>query len=125
MLIVVNEACDHHTEHVVPFDVLVNVSIAHDEVHTLQAVQDVRDTVIRVVLKVAHLQLTCKVDEVVLWDVIEVEEVVVLEDLERQELKRVLIQDLLEVECIELYRMECCDSLLVRLTNKFTKVELV
>ena len=83
MLIVVNEACNHHTKHVVPLDVLVNVSIAHDEVHTLQAVQDVRDTVIRVVLEVAHLQLPSKVDEVVLWDVIEVEEVVVLEDLER------------------------------------------
>ena len=91
MLIVVNKASDHHTKHVVPLDVLVNVSIAHDEVHTLQAVQDVRDTVIRIVLEVAHLQLTCEVDQVVLWDVIEVKEVVVLEDLECQELEGVLI----------------------------------
>ena len=116
MLIIMDQTCDEGTKDIMLLKTLLHVAIDHEIVQSLHTIQDMCHTVIRVFFKVAHLELTCKRSQVFQRNVELIEEVVMPEDLEAQELQRVLIEHRFEYDCIELDRVQLCSSLLVELT---------
>ena len=86
MLVVVHQGRDVGREHVMLLQGLYDVTIRGQVVESLDGVKDVRHAMIRILFEVAHCKLTSEIDTVLERDVVEVVEVLVLEQLEREEL---------------------------------------
>ena len=60
-----------------------------------------RYAMVRILFEVTHLKFACKIDEVLERDVVLAEEILLLEDFECEELKRVLVEQRFKVERVE------------------------
>ena len=73
---------------------------------------------VRILLEVAHLELSRQRCEVLQWNVERVEEAVVFEDLEGQELKGCLVKHSLETNRIKVDLVQFLRGLLVKLAGE-------
>lgn len=87
MLVVMDEASDEGGEVVMLLQTLLDAALLQQEVQSLHAVQYVDDIMIRVLFEVSKLDFCREIDHCFKLHMVHLEEVVVLEDLERQELK--------------------------------------
>ena len=101
VFVVVDAARDEHSQRVVLLQILLHISRFQHKVQPLHRVQHVDYVVVRVVLEVTRLNFTREVDQVFKFDVVDFEEVVLLEQLVSHVLERVVNEDLVEVESIE------------------------
>ena len=87
MLVVMDQTGDKGGKDVMLLETFANLAICHQEGHTLHGVDDVRRAVVRIVFEVSHGELTSHDDHVLQWDVVQIEEVHLFEDLEGNELE--------------------------------------
>lgn len=101
VFVVMDQSRDERCEDIETLETFYHLAVGHQVVQTLNRVENVRYTMVGVLFEVAHLKFACEIDEVLQRDVVQAEEILLLEDLECQELKRVLVEHRFEVERVE------------------------
>ena len=123
VLVVVDQAGDEGAQEIVALQALDHITIAHQIVQPLHAVENVRYAMVRILFEVAHLELSRQRCKVLQWNVERIEEAVVLEDLESQELKGCLVEHSLETNRIELDLVQVLSGLIVELAGELLQLD--